>query len=358
MKRKSLTVLLFAFALAPTCLAAKEKISRYEVSDLGTLGGVRSVACGLNNRGEVTGISPVAAGPEHAFVWRDGVMTDLGILLGDLSSTGVGINNSGQVAGSSSPTSTMNQAPYDAVLWDNGEIIPLGTLGGLFGGALAINERGQVTGFARTAAGEVHAFLWEEDSGMTDLGTLPGGGGGIGRGINNRAQVVGQEDGSGFGHCGADAQPLLLPGAAVMWGGDGTITDLGTLGGIFAIAKSINDRGVVVGASSTAREEIHAFLWQDGTMTDLGTLGGTYSGAWQINQRDQVVGHAYTGTGELHAFLWAHGRMTDLNGLIRKRSGWILTTAAAINKAGQIAGWGEIGGQTHAFLLTPERDDD
>jgi|SRR6516164_7527744 probable HAF family extracellular repeat protein len=80
MKRKSLTVLMFAFALAPTCLAAKEKISRYEVTDLGTLGGVRSVACGLNNRGEVTGNSSVAARPEHAFVWRDGVITDLGIL--------------------------------------------------------------------------------------------------------------------------------------------------------------------------------------------------------------------------------------------------------------------------------------
>ena len=58
MKRKSLTVLMFAFALAPTCLAAKEKISRYEV----------------------TGNSSVAARPEHAFVWRDGVITDLGIL--------------------------------------------------------------------------------------------------------------------------------------------------------------------------------------------------------------------------------------------------------------------------------------
>ena len=356
MKGKSLTVLLFAFALTPTCLAAKEKILRYEVTDLGTLGGVKSVACGLNNRGEVTGNSSVAAGPEHAFVWRGGVMTDLGILPGDLASGGFGINNSGQVAGNSSITSTMNEAPYDVVLWDDGEIIPLGTLGGLYGFATAINERGQVTGAARTAVDELHAFLWEEDNGMTDL--APGETVSRSRGINNRGQIVGNVGTSGFGDCNRVDVPQVFPTRAVMWGGDGTITDLGTLGGIFATAKGINDRGLVVGASSTVREQIHAFLWQDGTMTDLGTLGGTYSGAMQINQRNQVVGFAYTGTGEPNAFLWTRGRMTDLNRLIPKRSGWILTTATAINKAGQIAGWGEIGGQTHAFLLTPERDDD
>jgi len=206
MKPRSLAILLFAFVLAPTWLAAKEKISRYEVTDLGTLGGPSSKACGLNNRGEVTGNSSVAAGPEHAFVWRDGVMTDLGILPGDLSSAGWGINNSGQVAGSSSIASTVNKVPFDAVLWDDGEIIPLGTLGGLFGFALAINERGQVTGGARTAAGLLRAFLWDEDSGMTDLGTLPGEPESMGRGINNRGQVVGQGTGASFGHCGGTSE--------------------------------------------------------------------------------------------------------------------------------------------------------
>jgi probable HAF family extracellular repeat protein len=252
----------------------------------------------------------------------------------------------------------VNKEPFDAVLWDDGKIIPLGTLGGLFGFALAINERGQVTGAARTAAGLLHAFLWEEDSGMIDLGTLPGDTGSTGRGINNRGQVVGQGAGASFGHCGLHVPQPPLPTRALMWGDDGTITDLGALGGIFAVGKSINDHGVVVGASSTRREEKHAFLWHDGTMTDLGTLGGTYSGAYQINQREQVVGEANTVTGDLHAFLWARGRMIDLNNLIPKSSAWILIQATAINKVGQIAGWGEIRGQTHAFLLTPEHDDD
>jgi len=48
--------------------------------------------------------------------------------------------------------------------------------------------------------------------------------------------------------------------------------------------------------------------------------------------------------------------MTDLNSLIPRGSGWRLVQATAINKTGQIAGWGEVDGQTHAFLLTPERE--
>jgi hypothetical protein len=55
----------------------------------------------------------------------------------------------------------------------------------------------------------------------------------------------------------------------------------------------------------------------------------------------------------MHAFLYSGGVMTDLNTLIDPTSGWVLQTAQAINDSGQITGYGIIGGQTHAFLLTP-----
>jgi hypothetical protein len=45
--------------------------------------------------------------------------------------------------------------------------------------------------------------------------------------------------------------------------------------------------------------------------------------------------------------------MHDLNGLIAVGSGWVLNQAYAINGAGQITGYGAIGGASHAFLLTP-----
>ncbi len=82
------------------------------------------------------------------------------------------------------------------------------------------------------------------------------------------------------------------------------IIDLGTLGGTFSDARAINERGQVVGESTTATGEEHAFLWQDGTMSDLGTLSGDQSEANGINNRGQVVGGSTTATGDFHAVLW------------------------------------------------------
>ena len=45
--------------------------------------------------------------------------------------------------------------------------------------------------------------------------------------------------------------------------------------------------------------------------------------------------------------------MVDLNSLIDPSSGWVLTSGEGINDVGQITGYGTIGGETHAFLLTP-----
>jgi hypothetical protein len=45
--------------------------------------------------------------------------------------------------------------------------------------------------------------------------------------------------------------------------------------------------------------------------------------------------------------------MVDLNTLIDPLSGWELLDAAEINAAGQITGQGLIGGEYHAFLLSP-----
>ena len=51
--------------------------------------------------------------------------------------------------------------------------------------------------------------------------------------------------------------------------------------------------------------------------------------------------------------LWQRGTPLDLNELIPPNSGWELRVAAEINGAGQIAGFGTIGGRQHAYLLTP-----
>jgi probable HAF family extracellular repeat protein len=91
-------------------------------------------------------------------------------------------------------------------------------------------------------------------------------------------------------------------------------------------------------------------------MTDLGTLGGSFSDTAGINNRHQIVGTSTLASGQQHAYIFSRAAMTDLNELIPAGSGWILVAATGINDAGEIVGNGSINGQTHAFLLTPEDD--
>src|SRR5262249_20336724 len=305
--------------------------SSFAVTDLGTLGGATSVACGLNDRGQAVGFSSLANGESHAFLWSNCGMSDLGTLPDLGFSEARNINRSGQMVGDS--TAQLAMPPYHAVFWQRiGEPpVPLGTLGGFASFAAEINSRGQVVGGARDGSGQLHAFRWE-DGVMTDLGTLPGHVLSVARGINLHGQAVGNSqpiETASIGHCPTTPLPVEEH-HAVLWD-NGGITDLGTLGGVFGLAKGINDRTQVVGFSSLANGEEHAFYWSEGVMSDLGTLGGDFSLANRINNRGQVVGLSRTKDGEMHAVLWQSGVMTDLNSLIPADSGWVLVEATDIN---------------------------
>jgi probable HAF family extracellular repeat protein len=120
---------------------------------------------------------------------------------------------------------------------------------------------------------------------------------------------------------------------------EGKIEEIGTLGGKFSSARSLNDKGQVVGGATTAQEQYQAFLWSGGKMTGLGTLpGGDFSTAQSINEQGWIVGVSNTGkNGKNRAFLWKEGKMTSLGIL----PGGTLSHAHAINDAGDIVGWAD-----------------
>jgi len=113
-------------------------------TDLGTLGGIESLAFAINERGQVTGQAQLASGPRHAFLW-DGKLRDLGSLGGNFS-RGQAINRSGQVAGMSTLTPEDDDLIH-AVVWDSSGMLDLGTLPGLpWVSATGINDAGVVVG--------------------------------------------------------------------------------------------------------------------------------------------------------------------------------------------------------------------
>jgi probable HAF family extracellular repeat protein len=315
----------------------------YVLTDLGTLGGDKSLARDINNNGEVVGFADTSSGHEHAFIYRNGTIQDLGQVAGS-DSDAESINDSGQIVGSytsGSITRAYRTAAYQPI---NPLTDGIGTLGGSATFATGINNNGDAVGYGYTGNGFMHAFFYSSGT-MRDLGAISGTMS-FAQDVNNSGQIV--------GNTSVNSQNLVH---AFFYSG-GTMRDLGTLGGT-SFANCVNESGRVVGCSKVAGNYSRAYVYSgSGPMMDIGTLGGKNGNARGINDYSQIVGYADTASNDYpiaHAFLYTGtGPMLDLNNLIAPDSGWTLTNAEAINNAGQIAGYGLNGsGREHAFLLTP-----
>ncbi len=244
------------------------------MNPLPTLGGGNGVAMAISNRGEVAGFAensipdPRCPAPQvlhfKPVVWEKGVIHRLPTVGGDPDGVAQEINDKGEVVGGSGSCATFNTnflynlVPVHALLWEKGNVIDLGNLGGTTGqagGNIAynINNLGQVVGNSDLPGDTTfHAFLWTRRTGMQDLGTLSGD--------------------------------------------------------VASVSISINEGGSVVGASLDASFNPGAFLWEKGVMTDLNTLIAGDSPLYlltgcSINSRGEITGLGLTSTGEIHTYL-------------------------------------------------------
>jgi probable HAF family extracellular repeat protein len=363
------------------CFSSAVAQARYRVQDLGVqrpdnLG----MAMGLNNYGwtlnmeqlldpfSLSVLIPPVRGTARITI--DDLNLELGTLGGTNSSINWnGINDRADSVGMSE-TSVPDPNGEDVCgfgthltcrpfFWQNGVMSALPAVGGNNGQASAVNNRGQVAGYAENGIADSTCPPGTENF-MVDLPVMWTGGkaeplptigsnpDGVAYGINNRGQAVGYS-----GTCTA-------ANYAVVWE-NGTAIQLPDLGDPGALAFAINDRRQIVGQAVNSDGTPVAALWQNNTVKSLGLLPGDASSfATGINNRGQVVGSTFDSESNWsHGFIWENGVITDLNTLFPESSHLFVISASNINERGQIAGMAvemvgpHAGKIVHAFLATP-----
>jgi probable HAF family extracellular repeat protein len=211
-----------------------------------TIAGPGSYAQAIDAQGDIVGMLTASNGQGHAFVTKNGSLTDLGTPLGGAWSSAYAMNNSASVAGYAMVGSSMS-----AFVWSpaTGYTI-LGTLGGANGFAMAINAFGVAAGHAQNAAGYLHAVIWSAGS-VRDLGTLEGNAS-FAFGLNDTGEAVGYSSLPGNVQTDAflfDGARMLDLNALIAPGSGWTLTQ----------AYSINNGGQIVGAGMFDGVE-HAFM--------------------------------------------------------------------------------------------------
>jgi probable HAF family extracellular repeat protein len=206
-----------------------------------------SQAYGINNHGDIVGFYRSGEdGRYYAFVYRDGVLQNLGV------GTAYGISDDGKIVGRSDETG-------HATLWDQDGPHDLGALNGTNGSsaALAMNAAGLIVGDSMTGGpqNETHAVLWN-GYGIADLGTL-------GQGLDSDAVAI-----SGDLIVGSSQTDRVSVGHAFLYdnNGPGYPVDLNDLiptssGALLQFGYGVNAAGqIVAGGRMTGQGGFHAFL--------------------------------------------------------------------------------------------------
>lgn len=196
----------------------------YKLVDVGTFGGPQSwifspgvvLRLGLlNNQGALAGSADTSGADPYcfwgdcyatnAFQWKNGVMTDLGVLPGGIGSQVNSISANGLMVGiaDNGQQDPLNPGlpQVHAVLWQGGTMTDLGIfMGGYDTWATSVNSRGEIVGLAYNTIPDpdslygygyqLRAFYWNNGV-VQDLGTLGTGNDAAAGVINERGQVLG-----------------------------------------------------------------------------------------------------------------------------------------------------------------------
>lgn len=321
-----------------------EMLAVLAFTELGTLGGTRSNAVGINDEGSVTGRADTTDGSGRAYVWD--ASTDQMRSLGTLEA--YAINNSRTVVGTVAGVGPVRWV-YDqtADSWTY-ERLTTFTPDGTF--PTDINQPGQISGWSdQIVAGVGGAVLWQATGEVVALDPSARWSYSIATSINASGLVTGY------------ARNGTALDSAWVWVPD---TPNGTSGTFVVLpsfvansrhrAEGLNDAGDVVGWAETSRGANYALLWRRNlnqndpraanyysAPLNLGAVLGRYGRAFDINNDVRVVGRAHSSANRYtyDPFVW-----DQVNGMrmLPKPAGGD-AEAVRMNETGLAAGRGRSG---------------
>ncbi|HWC73335.1 MAG TPA: hypothetical protein VG454_05295 [Gemmatimonadales bacterium] len=324
----------------------------YDVIDLGTLGGDRTLPAAINDSGIVVGSSQTADRRTLGFIYQKGVMRALRASQTVYDESADAINASGQIAGvvrdgravlrwdARTAASDVQTFPTPASpAPPPSRVVAIDAAGDML---VTLDDF-----VARAQGGVIRNGAWQ-DVGSLDVArawTYP-------LAWNARGQIVGT---SHVRHV-APTYEIFHP---ILWQ-SGVLKDLGVLGTVTCgdaqadcaggDAVDINAQGTVVGTVTGAAGLDRAFSWQDGIMHDLGAFEGHSTRAMAINDRGQIL--FAVGVPDLGVFVWDNGSVQRVGPI------GVSILARAFAEDGAVAGemqqsdggGGGGGGGVHAFV--------
>ena len=326
----------------------------YAAQDITTLEGLSVSPSALDDSGAIAG-TYVAAAETGIFRW-DGTLQRTP--LPDGISASVAATAAGLVVGTLA-TGGLAIGEGHAFVGASGKIHDLGTLGGTFSRARAVNEAGLIVGAAALAGGEVHAFSWK-DGVMIDLGTLRG------QAFSEAFAIA--PDGAPLG-ISCDSMSTVPAGCHVVRFDRSGLSDLGGLSDAMSVT-GMNPAGDV----ALYRYPSENFLWREGVVYDITGEAAAY--AWSrlgvfAGGRLSSALCAPNSAGDAVVAIWVpisegdsgilalrhDGALYDVNDLVQPQRivEWPrrIDGAQAINARGQILAYARRAGGTH-LLLTPK----
>ena len=317
------------------------------MTDLGTLGGPSSSAIAINESGQVIGYTQDSIG-NRAFIYSNGTMTDLGNL-GVNVTYPVAINDVGEVAGLSEAAS-LQMEPF---IWKNGVMrqlydpTPPNNLTTIT--VTGVNNQGAVIGYYQVNYVN-RACMWQPDGTFVDLQSeidpVPYTNSQA-LAINDAGQVVGYASlPSGYTH-------------AVIWQ-NGAYTDLGTFGGKYTYSSAIDiDSAGNIFAQGSSPSPYHYFTDVAGASTDYPDLSSLQNSQSYVSSHDELLNAVGQAADPQNANVsdptfYSGGSTYAIDSVLQTSDTVLMLQLAQISKyGGLIAGNGIYNGNDHAILLTP-----